>query len=160
MPDPAHDLLILINDLARGIRTDADRRARCHGLTRAQWLILARLERTPGMSQRELAELVEVEPITIGRLVDRLETRQLVERRPDPDDRRIWRLHLRPEATPVLAALAVQRAEILAILTSGLAQDTLDRVSDALACMKRNISASRKPASPPHRKDSARVASR
>ncbi len=160
MPDPAHDLLILINDLARGIRTDADRRARSHGMTRAQWLILARLERTPGMSQRELAELVEVEPITIGRLVDRLEARHLVERRPDPEDRRIWRLHLRPEAIQVLADLAVQRAEILAILTSGISQDTLERAASALSDMKRNISASRKPGAPQDRKDSAHVASR
>ncbi len=159
MPDAAHDLLILINDLARAIRTDADRRARCHGMTRAQWMILARLDRTPGMSQRELAELVEVEPITVGRLVDRLEARKLVERRPDPEDRRIWRLHLRPEAAHVLADIAVQRAAILDIVTKGIDPDLLGQIPQALQRMKLNISACRKPAVPHDRKESSSVSS-
>lgn len=159
MPDPAHDLLILINDLARAIRTDADRRARCHGMTRAQWMILARLDRTPGMSQRELAELVEVEPITVGRLVDRLEARRLVERRPDPDDRRIWRLHLRPEAAEVLADVAIQRADILRIITCGIDERSLEQVPEVLMRMKHNISASRRPAPNLDRKESKRVSS-
>ena len=63
-------------------------------MTRAQWGILIWLERQPGISQKELAELLEVEPITVARLIDRLEARGMVERRPDPRDRRIWRLHL------------------------------------------------------------------
>src|SRR5205085_1237769 len=78
------NLLILLNDVARLIRTQADRRARAHGMTRAQWMILVRLRRCGGMTQRELAEILEVEPITVGRLVDRLAARQLVERRADP----------------------------------------------------------------------------
>jgi DNA-binding MarR family transcriptional regulator len=159
MADLAHDLLILINDLARGIRTEADRRARCHGMTRAQWMILARLERTPGMSQRELAELIEVEPITVGRLVDRLEARRLVERRPDPDDRRIWRLHLRPEADAVLQEIATQRAEILDIVTSGLSPPAVEQTKQSLHRMKRNMATARKAAVQPDRKDPPRVSS-
>ena len=65
-------------------------------MTRAQWAILIWLERQPGLSQKELAEILEVEPITVARLIDRLEERGMVERRPDPRDRRIWRLHLLP----------------------------------------------------------------
>ena len=93
------DLLILLNDVARLMRTRFDRRARAQGMTRAQWFILARLSHHPGQSQNELAAVCEVEPITVGRLIDRLEARGLVERRPDPMDRRIRRLHLLPART-------------------------------------------------------------
>ena len=78
------DLLFLLHDVARLLRVDADKRARLHGMTRAQWGILIWLERQPGISQKELAELLEVEPITVARLIDRLELRGMVERRPDP----------------------------------------------------------------------------
>src|ERR1700686_3322275 len=84
------DLLFLLHDVARLLRGEADRRASAHGMTRAQWVILFWLERQPGLSQKELAEILEVEPITVGRLVDRLELRGMVERRPDARDRRIW----------------------------------------------------------------------
>ena len=89
-------------------------------MTRAQWGILIWLERQPGISQKELAELLEVEPITVARLIDRLEARGMVERRPDPRDRRIWRLHLKPPPTPVLFDIAQQRAEITRMVTAGL----------------------------------------
>ena len=82
------DPLILMNDVARLMRTRFDQRARTFGMTRAQWVILARLERQPGLSQNEMATICEVEPITVGRLIDRLELRGLVERRPDPGDRK------------------------------------------------------------------------
>ncbi len=142
------DLLVLLNDLARLIRTEADKRARAHDMTRAQWVILSRLERAPGLSQRELAEILEVEPISVGRLVDRLEARGLVERRSDPDDRRIWRLHLRPDAAPVLAALDVQRAAIRALVTDGVDPAGLERAVEVLLKMKSNIGACRRPAPP------------
>ena len=98
------DPLMLINDLARLLRTRADARARAFGMTLAQWKILVRLEAQPGVSQNELAALIEVEPITVARLVDRLETRGFVERRADPSDRRIWRLHVTPAAAPIPSA--------------------------------------------------------
>src|SRR5260221_4775931 len=96
LADFERDLLFLLHDVARLLRVDADKRARCHGMTRAQWAILIWLERQPGISQKELSEILEVEPITVARLIDRLEARGMVERRPDPKDRRIWRLHLLP----------------------------------------------------------------
>ena len=86
--------MFLLHDVARLLRVEADKRARQHGMTRAQWAILIWLERQPGISQKELSEILEVEPITVARLIDRLEARGMVERRPDPRDRRIWRLHL------------------------------------------------------------------
>jgi MarR family transcriptional regulator, transcriptional regulator for hemolysin len=136
LPDFQRDLLFLLHDVARLLRVDADKRARQHDMTRAQWGILVWLERQPGISQKELSELLEVEPITVARLIDRLEARGMVERRPDPRDRRIWRLHLRPAARPVLADIASQRAEITRMVTTGLDEDTVDAVTEALLRMK------------------------
>src|ERR1700732_4228374 len=112
------DLLFLLHDVARLLRVDADKRARQHGMTRAQWGILIWLERQPGLSQKELAEILEVEPITVARLIDRLEGRGMVERRPDPRDRRIWRLHLSLPAHMALSGINRQRAEMAEMVTS------------------------------------------
>lgn len=140
MPNtPDHDLIVQLMDAARLVRTLADRRAREHGMTRAQWMILFRLRRLPGTSQRELAELLEVEPITVGRLVDRLEARGFVERRADPADRRVWRLHLTPAAAPILARLDAVRAEFDAAATEGLAPADRAAVLAALHRMKSNL---------------------
>ncbi len=135
------DLLFILHDLARQLRLDADRRARSHGMTRAQWVILFWLERQPGLSQKELAELLEVEPITVGRLVDRLELRGMVERRPDARDRRIWRLHLCPPSAPVLAELHAERAVIHSMATAGLDASTLLALQRGLCRMKANVAA-------------------
>ncbi len=139
MADFQHELLFLLNDVARLLRMDADKRARCHGMTRAQWAILIWLERQPGISQKELAELLEVEPITVARLIDRLEARGMVERRPDPRDRRIWRLHLCSPAFPVLREIDHQRADMLQILTRGVDPATLEAMTEALVTMKASL---------------------
>ena len=138
MPDQP-DLLFLLHDVARHLRLDADRRAAAHGLTRAQWVILIWLDRQPGLSQKELAELIEVEPITVGRLIDRLESRGFVERRADPLDRRIWRLHLRAAAPPVLRELQAERADMLAVLGKGIEPAILASLKTGLARMKANV---------------------
>lgn len=122
------------------VRTEADRRARVHGMTRAQWVILSRLERQPGLSQKELAEILEVEPITVARLLDRLQARGMVERRPDPADRRVWRLHLLPDAGPALADLAGQRDALVDHLTAGLDEATVNILTGALARMRCTLS--------------------
>lgn len=136
---PPDDLLILLTDVARLVRTLADRRARAHGMTRAQWMILARLRRQDGMTQRALAELLEVEPITVGRLVDRLAGRGLIERRADPADRRCWRLHLRPEAAPVLAEIDAARRAFDAAATRDLPEEQRQAAMAALRTMKSNL---------------------
>ena len=136
MAEFPRDLLFLLHDVARLLRVDADKRARQHDMTRAQWGILIWLERQPGISQKELAELLEVEPITVARLIDRLEARGMVERRPDPRDRRIWRLHLRDAAHAVLFDIAQQRAEITRMVTAGLNDDVIDSLTGALLRMK------------------------
>jgi MarR family transcriptional regulator for hemolysin len=137
--DFERDLLFLLNDIARLLRVDADKRARSHGMTRAQWGILIWLERQPGISQKELAELLEVEPITVARLVDRLERRGMVERRPDPRDRRIWRLHLLLPAHLVLREINQQRSEMAATLTGGIDEDNLTIMIEALVRMKATL---------------------
>ncbi len=130
------DLMFLLHDVARLIRVDADKRARAHGMTRAQWGILIWLERQPGLSQKELAEILEVEPITVARLIDRLETRGMVERRPDPKDRRIWRLHVCAPAYPVLREVDRQREQMRALVTDGLDEATIESMTEALITMK------------------------
>ena len=138
MPDQP-DLLFLLHDVARHVRLDADRRASVYGLTRAQWVILMWLERQPGLSQKELAEIVEVEPITVGRLIDRLEAREFVERRADPLDRRIWRLHLHPAALPVLRELQDERTDMLKMVGCGIDPATIAILKTGLARMKANV---------------------
>lgn len=135
------DLMLLLNDVARLLRTRFDQRARARGMTRAQWVILARVDAKPGLSQNELAALLEVEPISVGRLVDRLEARGLVQRRPDPGDRRIRRLHLLPDAAPVLAEITKAREVLGAELLDGVDPEVRSRMVDALLRMKNNLTA-------------------
>ncbi|MDB5398710.1 MAG: MarR family transcriptional regulator, transcriptional regulator for hemolysin [Acetobacteraceae bacterium] len=146
------DLLFLLNDVARLLRVEADKRARLHGMTRAQWAILIRLDRQPGISQKELSELLEVEPITVARLIDRLEARGMVERRPDPRDRRIWRLHLLRPARDVLHEIDEQRADMTRIVTAGIDDDSIEIMTETLVRMKSTLTqeahASRRGADP------------
>src|SRR5687768_16171946 len=92
---------VMIADVARLLRTAFDRRVRKLGLTRAQWLVLTRVHRRPGASQSELAEMMEVEKASAGRMIDRLEAKGWVERRAQDGDRRVKRVYLTPEAERV-----------------------------------------------------------
>jgi DNA-binding MarR family transcriptional regulator len=135
------DLLIVLHDVARLVRTRFDQRAREYGMTRAQWVILARLDRQPGMSQNELATICEVEPITVGRLIDRLESRGMVERRSDPNDRRIRRLHLLPAAAPILAEIADYRGDLYAEISDGMDEPARAALVDSLLHIKTKLTA-------------------
>jgi MarR family transcriptional regulator, transcriptional regulator for hemolysin len=141
--DFQRDLLFLLHDVARLLRVEADKRARARGMTRAQWAILIWLERLPGITQKELSELLEVEPISIARLIDRLEASGMVERRPDPRDRRIWRLHLRSAAYGELEEISRQRTEINGILTATLDPAMVETTIQALVEMKAILTARR-----------------
>jgi MarR family transcriptional regulator for hemolysin len=144
--------MFLLHDVARLLRVEADKRARQHGMTRAQWAILIWLERQPGISQKELSELLEVEPITVARLIDRLEARGMVERRPDPRDRRIWRLHLLGPARDVLHEIDHHRADMTRIVTVGIDEGSVEIMTEALMRMKATLTqdahASRRGADP------------
>lgn len=135
------DVMIVLHDVARLLRTRFDQRARAQGMTRAQWVILARLSRQPGMSQNELAGICEVEPITVGRLVDRLEARGLVERRPDPADRRVNRLHLLPAAQPILEEITSYRDALSEEILDGLEEPARNALLDALLHIKTKLTA-------------------
>ena len=135
-----NDLQIQLHDVARMQRTRFDRWARNYGLTRAQGVILARLNRQPGISQIDMAALCEVEPITVGRLVDRLEARGLIERRPDPTDRRIRRLHLLPAAADIIAKIEAYRRELSDYLLDGLSAEERQTVVKVLRHMKNKLS--------------------
>jgi MarR family transcriptional regulator for hemolysin len=137
--DIERDFLFLIYDLAQLVRRRADQRARVHGMTRAQWAVLARLEREPGITQSQLANLADVEPITIGRLVDRLEANGLIERTPDPDDRRIWRLRLTQKTAPILKRIAAFRRELHAEMAEGLNEASLAALVNCLQQMRLNL---------------------
>src|SRR6478672_12278832 len=94
-----------IGETAHALRKAFDRLAVGLGVTRAQWKVLFKLTRSPGLRQVELADILDLEPITLCRIVDRLEDSGLVERSRDPEDRRAWRLHVTERAQPLIEKL-------------------------------------------------------
>jgi MarR family transcriptional regulator, transcriptional regulator for hemolysin len=139
-PDLESDLVILLHDVARQMRTYADQLAQAHGLTRAQMVILARLERQPDVSQNELAAAAEVAPMTIARLIDRLEKLGLVKRCTDPEDRRVWRLRLTPAAAPLLREIKRFRNKLRSVMTNGIDPAVVDAMIIGLGQIKKNVS--------------------
>lgn len=137
--DYDHDLFFLLHDVARLIRVEADKRARVHGMTRAQWGLLLRLAHNPGLSQKEAADLLEVEPISVARLVDRLEASGLIERRADELDRRIWRLHLLPAATAQLEEIRYQFKCLKNFVARDISPHIRETMVDGLQRMKANL---------------------
>lgn len=129
----------LLNDVSRLMRYKFDGKARVLGVTRPQWRLLLTLSRFPGESQAALADLLEVERITLCRMIDRLQEAQFLERRPDPNDRRVWRIFLTPKGEDIIGklqtiAVAMQR-ELLTVLEPGeeeQLQSILSRLRDAL----------------------------
>ena len=124
----------------RMMRRFYDRGASALGVTSAQWRLLLRLAREPGLKQVELAERLDVEPITACRIVDRLEDAGLVERQRDPDDRRAWRLVLTSKATPILEKLRLLAEEMSAEAFAGLSPDEIENMRTALAKVRENVS--------------------
>lgn len=131
--------MFLLYDVARLIRLHADQKARRMKMTRAQWVILAWLELRPGISQNELAGFVDVEPISIARLVDRLEARGLVERRHDPKDRRVRRLHILEAAEPVLKEIRAYRANVNSRVANQLSPKDLKLLTKSLRSIKEEL---------------------
>jgi MarR family transcriptional regulator, transcriptional regulator for hemolysin len=134
--------LILLSEVARHIRVHADRSARKHGMTWAQLMILRRLERQPGLSQIELSDIAEVAPMTIARLIDRIEALGLVERHADPRDRRIWRLRMTPAAAAALRDSERYQANLDELILKGMDCGGLDAMVEGLRQIKANLSRS------------------
>jgi MarR family transcriptional regulator for hemolysin len=133
------DLAFLLSDAARLLRTCADQEARRFGMTRAQWGVLFRLQRNEGLKQSELADLLEVQPITLTRLIDRLCDNGLIERRSDPSDRRAKRLFLTPAAKPVLEKVTAGAEAMMASVLAGLDKPTREAMRTSLTAMKSNL---------------------
>jgi MarR family transcriptional regulator, transcriptional regulator for hemolysin len=142
MPSESLDrnLGFLLHDVARLLRKRFDQRARTLGLTRAQWSVLAHLARSEGINQAALAETLEIEPITLVRLLDRLEAAEWVERRPDPNDRRARLLYLKDKARPVLEQMRALGAATREEAMAGLSDATRRRLIETLLAIKANLS--------------------
>lgn len=128
-----------LHDVARMMRRDFDRRAREEGLTRARWQVLWNLARHEGIHQAALAELLGVAPISLTRQLDRLEEEGLVERRPDPEDRRRFRLYLTDRAQPALCKLRKLAGQTRRRALAGLGHDDVEALQRMLNAMRDNL---------------------
>jgi MarR family transcriptional regulator for hemolysin len=133
------DFAFIASDVARMLRTLFDQEARKFGMTRAQWGVLFRLERSEGLKQSELADLLEIQPITLTRLIDRLCENGLIERRSDPADRRAKRLFLTPAARPLLNRLDKLTSEIMARTLAGVDRNAVEAMTKHLSAIKENV---------------------
>ncbi len=138
---PSREIAFALNDVARLLRTYADQKAAQFGITRAQWAVLARLARYEGLKQTELADMLDLQPITLTRLLDRLAENELIERRADPDDRRAKRLFLRPAAQPLLERLGRLGEELMNTALAGLSEARIAALLSDLTAVKENLRA-------------------
>jgi len=137
--DPNRSVGFLMHEVARLLREEFTRRVEPLGLTQAQWKTLVHLSRNEGLKQAQLAEILEIRPITLTRLVDRLQAAGLVDRRSDPDDRRAQRLYLTEEAQPLIAELWATAGRVREKAMAGLPRERRELLIDTLAAMKANL---------------------
>jgi MarR family transcriptional regulator, transcriptional regulator for hemolysin len=121
------------------LRTYADHKAAQFGITRAQWAVLVRVDRSEGLIQSELAEVLDLQPITLTRLLDKLCDSGLIERRPDPADRRAKRLFLTPAARPLLERLSALGEETMANTLAGVGDESVRGMISKLGLVKENL---------------------
>jgi len=131
----------LLHDATRQIRKHFDRRATRFELTRAQWRALKATGRHEGLSQTELADYLDMEPIPVGRVIDRLEKTGYIERRADPGDRRRWRLHLTPKAHAIVDEMEVIASGLRDDALRGIPREDLDTLMRVLTQLKENLAA-------------------
>jgi MarR family transcriptional regulator for hemolysin len=148
------NFLFTLAEVQRMMRAYADKQAARHGITRAQWAVLAKIERAEGLKQSELAEMMEMQPITLTRLIDKLCDHGWIERRGDENDRRVNRLYLRKAARPLLGKLSGLRSELTAMALEGIAPADAHRLLAQLDLIKENVrNAIQNPANEPPRKE-------
>ena len=133
------DLGFLIGDTGRLLRRAFDERVRAKGITRPQWRVLGLLNRFGGSTQVALAEMMDVEPITLGRMIDRLQEAELVERRADPKDRRAWRIHLTPAGEARLVDLKPMANALFDDAVAGLSASQQNELEAMLNVMRANL---------------------
>lgn len=129
----------MLADTSRLIRRAFDERARGIGVTRPQWQLLTTLRRNEGTNQGSLAEMLDTEPITLCRMVDRMQEADLIERRQDPSDRRVWRLFLTDKARRLLEDLQPLGREVMALALDGVAQEDRDELRRILDRIRQNL---------------------
>jgi len=137
----SREIGVSLNDVARMLRTFADQKARQFGISRAQWIVLMRLDRSEGLKQSELAEMLDLQPISLTRLLDRLAESGLIERRPDPHDRRANRLYLTSAARPLLKQLASLGEDLMETVLQNVDAASQERLLRDLGIMKDNLRA-------------------
>lgn len=142
--NPDHHFLFALADLQRSVRAYADQRASRHGITRSQWAVLVKIHREEGLQQAELAKLLDIQPITLTRLVDRLCAAGFVERRADENDRRANRLYLLPAARPLMVKLRTLRDEINHTALAHMTSEEADHFVAQLETIKANVRAAHK----------------
>ncbi|GAA4038567.1 MarR family winged helix-turn-helix transcriptional regulator [Sphingomonas rosea] len=128
-----------IGETAHTLRRAFDRRAAALGINRAQWRVLAHLDRAPGQRQVELADRMDIEPITLCRIIDKLEEGGLVERRRDPSDRRAWQLYLCESAGPLIARLHNLAEEFHSEIFENLNPQAIRDAQALLAKVRANV---------------------
>lgn len=137
--DPKANVGFLIHDVSRMMRAWFDERAQAMGLTRAQWRVLVHLAGREGLNQAGLAEILELDVVTLGRHIDRLERDGWLERRPDPSDRRAWLLYLTDAARPTLDRMETLATETIAVAMEGLDDMERARFAQTLERIKVNL---------------------
>lgn len=136
----------LLHEVARLLRKRFEQKARSHGLTRSQWQAIACISRNEGIQQGALADLMEIESITMGRILDKLVEHGVVERRHHPTDRRTWLLYLKESARPLLIVMDQLAESTYEEASLGISKTERDRLLKTLATMKENlIAANRAP---------------
>jgi MarR family transcriptional regulator, transcriptional regulator for hemolysin len=137
--DPDRSLGVLISDVARLLRRSFDRRLESLGLTQAQWRALVNIARTEGLSQTALAECLEIQPITVGRLIDRMESAGWVERRSHPADRRAVQLYLTPKSQPIIEEIHSRANDMMAECVMGMSSASQKQLFEQLQRIKQNL---------------------
>lgn len=137
--DLSRNFGFILHDVARLMRTHFDRRVKSLGFTRSQWWVLTHLYRNDGVTQSELAESLEIEKATLGRLLDRLESKGWVRRENHAGDRRAKRVFLTDEVEPVMKTMRAAAAELRSFALSGLSADDQERFVNTLLCVKSNL---------------------
>jgi DNA-binding MarR family transcriptional regulator len=129
----------MVHDVARLMRRNFNRRVQDLQMTQAQWRTIAILSRKPGISQKALADILEIQPISAARLLDRLQAAEWIERRPDPDDRRAVQLHLTDKADPITKKIRAKAAETYKQAMTGISEEDQQKFFDVLTRMRANV---------------------
>ncbi|MEZ5652463.1 MAG: MarR family transcriptional regulator [Burkholderiaceae bacterium] len=136
---PDRNFGLIVHDVARLLRTNFDRRVRELGLTRSQWWVLTHLYHRDGLSQTELAELMEIEKPSLGRLLDRLEAKNWIKRGGDPNDRRVNRVYLTLDVKPMVRQMRGHASAVRRQALAGLGEQQCEQLIDTLSRIKENL---------------------